>query len=95
MTVLASSLRHMSSMSESLGAVGKVELDQLARADVVDAGKAEALERMVDRLALRVEHAGLEGDEDARFHEFSPADAGSPPYGRRGSAGASFKLCLP
>src|SRR6476646_7688378 len=50
--------------------IGKVELDQLARADVVDAGKAQSLERMVDRLALRVEHSGFEGDEDSRFHEF-------------------------
>ena len=50
------------------GAVGQVELDQLAGADVIDAGKAEPLERMVDGLALRIEHAGLQGDEDARFH---------------------------
>ena len=70
MTVLASSLRHISSMSPSLGAVGEVELDQLARADVVDAGKAEPFERVVDRLALRVEDAGLQGDEHARFHGF-------------------------
>jgi hypothetical protein len=54
-TVFASNLRHMSSMSESL-------------ADVVHAGKAEAFERMMDGLALGVEDAGLQGDEDARFH---------------------------
>ena len=30
--------------------------------------EAEPFERVMDRLALRVEHAGLEGDEDARFH---------------------------
>src|SRR5206468_7217542 len=50
------------------GAVGEVELDQLAGTDIVDARKAEAFERMVDRLALRVEDAVLERDEDARFH---------------------------
>ena len=58
------------------GAVGKVELDQLAGADIVDAGKAEPFERMVDRLALRVEHSGLEGDEHARFHGLCLMDAG-------------------
>ena len=57
-TVLASSLRHISSISCIARAVGEVELDQLAGADVVDARKAEAFERMVDRLALRVEDAG-------------------------------------
>src|SRR5689334_7916775 len=50
------------------GAVGKVELDQLARTHVVHAGKAEPLERVVDRFALGVENPGLESDEDPRFH---------------------------
>ena len=43
------------------GAVGKVELDQLAGAHVVDAREAKAFERVVDRLALRIEHAVLRG----------------------------------
>src|SRR5688572_10316117 len=50
------------------GVLGEVELDQLAGADVLDPAEAEAFQRMVDRLALRVEDAGLEGDEHARFH---------------------------
>src|SRR6185437_5324524 len=50
------------------GAVGKIELDQLARPHVVDSGKAQALQRMVDGLALRIEDAGFEGDEDSRFN---------------------------
>src|SRR5689334_10276413 len=37
------------------GAVRKVELDQLARADVVDAGEAEPFECVVDSLTLRIE----------------------------------------
>src|SRR5687767_15017108 len=40
------------------GAVGEVEFDQLAGADPGDSAEAEAFEGMVDRLALRVEHAG-------------------------------------
>src|SRR6185437_5576762 len=51
-----------------LRALGQVELDQLARADVVDARKSQPLQRMVDGLALGVEDSGLEGDEDSRFH---------------------------
>jgi hypothetical protein len=40
---------------------------------------------MVDRLALRVEHAGFQGDENARFHglAFSGVAIGGPmPRGR-------------
>src|SRR4051812_23624904 len=37
-----------------LGAIGKVELDQFAGADVVHARKAETFERVVDGFALRV-----------------------------------------
>ncbi len=37
-------------------------------ADVLDAGEAETRERALDGLALRVEHAVLEGDLDAGFH---------------------------
>src|SRR4051794_21726453 len=59
-----------------LGAVGEVEFDQLPRADIVDAGKTEALERVVDGLALGVEHTGLQGDEHARFHANSPLPKG-------------------
>src|SRR6185503_8285202 len=50
-------------------AVGQVQFDELAGANVVHARKAQALQRVMDRLALRVEDAGLESDEDARFHE--------------------------
>ncbi len=49
-------------------AVGELELDQLAGPDVLNARKAEPFERMMDGLALRVEDAGLQSDEDARFH---------------------------
>src|SRR4051794_29440962 len=49
------------------GAVPALELDQFAGANVVDPGKAQALERMVDGLSLWVENAVLEGDEHARF----------------------------
>ncbi len=68
-TVLASNLRHIVFDVGVAGAVGEVELDQLSGADIVDPGKAETFERMMDRLALRIEHAGLEGDENAGFHE--------------------------
>ena len=48
--------------------VVELEFDQLPRTDIVDAGKAEALQRMMDGLALRIEDAVLEGDEDADLH---------------------------
>ena len=67
-TVLASSLRHIASISRIGRAVGELELDQLAGADVLDTRKAEPFERMVDGLALRVEDAGFQSDENARFH---------------------------
>src|SRR5829696_7863781 len=63
-----------------LALVGGVELDveDLALAHARDALDAERLERSLDRLPLRVEDAGFEGDGDTRFH------AGS----RRGVLGA-------
>mgnify|MGYP002651756774 CR=1 FL=1 len=48
--------------------VGDIELDQAACADIFDPGEAQAFERMVDRAALRIEHAVLEADVDADFH---------------------------
>src|SRR5947208_1752066 len=63
-------------------AIGKVELDQFAGADIVHARKAEPLERVMDGLALRVENAGLEGDEHARFHRFACRMEWWQPYGR-------------
>src|SRR3546814_6636638 len=46
-------------------AFGQVELDQLSGAHVVDSGETEAFQRVVDRLALRVEDAVLQRDIDA------------------------------
>ena len=62
------------------GALGQIELDQLAGADIVDPAKPEALQRMMDGFALRIEDPGLQGDEHARFHCFAcqVASAGSP-----------------
>ena len=40
----------------------------LALAHVVDTGEAQRAERMGDRAALRIEHAGLQGDVNARLH---------------------------
>src|SRR5690606_6190869 len=50
-----------------LGLVRLLQLDveHLALADRADAAEAEAGEGMLDGLALRVEHAVLEGDGDA------------------------------
>src|SRR4051812_32779395 len=42
--------------------LGQVDLDVLALPDVVHASEAEARQRVLDRLALRVENAGLERD---------------------------------
>src|ERR1700681_409210 len=39
-----------------------LDLDQLALADLADAGKAQCGEGVADRLGLRVEHPGLEAD---------------------------------
>ena len=48
--------------------LGELELDHLALAHLADAGEAELRERVADRLALRVEHALLGHDVDARLH---------------------------
>jgi len=57
-------------------AVGQVELDQLARANVVDAVEPQPFQRMVDRLPLRVEDPGLQSDENARFHGVNSSELG-------------------
>ncbi len=43
----------------------QLDVEHLALADRADAVEAEAGQRMLDRLALRIEHAVLEGDGDA------------------------------
>ena len=48
--------------------LGEVEVDHFALAHRVDAVKAERAQRVRDRLALRIEHAVLEHDMDARLH---------------------------
>src|SRR5262249_57311616 len=72
--------------------IDAVELDveHLALAHAGDAGNTERLERAFYRLALRVEHARLEGDGDAGFHRGSGFLANtSPERGtRRLEAGA-------
>src|ERR1700761_282902 len=50
------------------GAIGQVQLDDLADAHVLHAAEAEPGQRMMHGLALRIEHAGLEGDDNAGFH---------------------------
>src|SRR5215470_12356698 len=76
-----------------LGVAGII-LDVLALAHVVDAGKTERGEGMLDGAALRVEHARLQGDVDLCFQERAftapcpgPAcRAGRPRAGCRGGA---------
>ena len=60
MTVLASNLRHIASMSALHVPSGKVEFDHLAGTNIVDAGEAEAFQGMVNGFSLRVEHPVLE-----------------------------------
>jgi hypothetical protein len=69
------------------GPIVHVQLDQLSGANVVDARKAEPLERVVNGLSLRVENAGFESDEDAGFHGRA--------YGFSSIAAASFTIRLP
>ncbi len=49
-------------------AVGDLDVEHLALAHAGDAGDAERFERALDRLALRIENAGLECDCDAGLH---------------------------
>src|SRR5688500_17626036 len=53
-----------------LALVGGVKLDveHLALAHAGDALDAERFQRALDSLALRIEHAALQGDGDAGFH---------------------------
>src|SRR5262249_46543818 len=59
--------------------LGEVDLDVLALAHIADPGEAEIAERMRDRLALRIEHARLQGDVDLRLHAV-PRIALAPSY---------------
>ena len=45
-----------------------VQFDQAPGADIVDAGKAQPFQRVMDRPPLGVEHAVLQADMDADFH---------------------------
>src|SRR5258705_3728895 len=68
-----------------------LDVEHLALAHAGDAADAKRFERALDRLALRIEDAGLEGDGDARFHgcltgsvfrrrrPIAPASGRSPP----------------
>src|SRR5579862_2876245 len=48
--------------------LGEIELDELALPNLADPGEAQALQRIADRLALRIEHPGFEADVDSRLH---------------------------
>src|SRR5260221_11400532 len=54
--------------SPALVGFGQIDLDILSLPDVVHAGEADARQRLLNRLALRVEDTGLERDPDARLH---------------------------
>src|SRR5262245_26343822 len=58
-----------------LGSRRELDLEQLALAHVLDRGVAELTARRADRLALRIEHVGLELHLDQRLHESSSSDA--------------------
>src|SRR5690606_15879250 len=49
--------------------VGDIELDEAAGAHVAHAAEAQSLQRVMDRLALRVENPWLERHIDLDFHE--------------------------
>ena len=74
MTVLASSFSHIALDLRPGGlgvGLGEVDLDHLADAHLADAGEAERAERVPHRLALRVEHAGLQRHMHPRLHQFT------------------------
>ena len=48
-----------------------LDLDDLAHAHFADPFEAERAERMAHRLALRIEHAGLQGHMHPRAHQFT------------------------
>src|SRR5438045_3809154 len=58
--------------------IGELEFDQLALTHFAYIGKAKPLQRIADRLALRVEDAGLEADMDARLHRSARRAATAP-----------------
>src|SRR5579864_8648879 len=53
-------------------AVGQFEFDELPLADLADPVEPEPLQGVADRLPLRVEYAGLEGDVNACLHPPDP-----------------------
>ena len=72
--MLASSFSHISPTSARAApvvAAGELELDHLADPHLADPVEAERAEGVAHRLALRVEHAGLQRDVDARLHQLT------------------------
>src|SRR3546814_11450857 len=63
-----------------------LELDEAARAHVADAAETELFQRMVDRLALRVEHPRLERHIDLDFHGADLCERGAGKMGAHMSA---------
>src|SRR4029078_5460101 len=49
-----------------------LDLDIFAFAHALNPTKAKGMQRTLDGLALRIEHAGFQGDGDARFHRVRP-----------------------
>src|SRR5690242_5311345 len=48
--------------------LGELQFDQLALADLADPAKAQPLQGVADRLALRIEYSGFQADMDTGFH---------------------------
>src|SRR5258708_38350843 len=69
--------------------LGELELDDLAEPHPLDIVEPERAERPAHRLALRVEHGRLQGDDDAGFH----GGGNYAPHGRN-SSGTGARLCL-
>src|SRR5215470_14366151 len=63
-------LAHLVDAGAGLGLVGvaQVELDIFALAHIIDAGKTQRGEGVLDGATLRVEHARLQGDVDLCLH---------------------------
>src|SRR5690606_12469810 len=85
--------------------LGQLQFDELALSHLLDSRKAESCQRMLDRLALGIEHTILQRNMHARLHfacylHTSPGGGGrlalkAPPFNVPISSGSLFRLLVP
>ena len=86
---------HLTIQGVTRSSVGEADAQSEKSEIAGTAAEAQAFQCMMDRLPLRVEDAGLQGDEHARFHASGLSELRLAALCREGGSGASFTEYLP